>query len=207
MGGGGVRSEEMGQLAGRTRGTKGDGRNERRRQMGGGGVRKGKATTSQTPDERLGGARRVAGVVSRHGRWLLDSEGRHNGSSTAMDGATAPQRRGMARRLLDGEGWRDGYSAARDGAQQLLDGKGRCERGGNGPRAQRRWAAMDSGMAVLMVMDGAALRQWTARRQLDGEERCDGDLPTMDDEERPERDGHVNTAGGGSNKGQCVITL
>ena len=59
-----------------------------------------------------------------------------------------------------------------------------------------------------MVMDGAALRRWTARRQLDGEERRDGDLTTMDDKERHKRgDGDVNTAGGGSNKGQRVITL
>ena len=57
------------------------------------------------------------------------------------------------------------------------------------------------------VMDGAALRQWTAQRQLDGEEWRDGDLTTMDDEERRKRDGNVDTAGGGSNKGQCVITL
>jgi hypothetical protein len=39
------------------------------------------------------------------------------------------------------------------------------------------------------VMDGAALRRWTARRQLDGKERRNGDLTTMDDEERPKRDG------------------
>ncbi len=39
MGGGGMRSEETGQPAGRTIGMKGDGRNERRWQMGGGGVR------------------------------------------------------------------------------------------------------------------------------------------------------------------------
>jgi hypothetical protein len=56
-------------------------------------------------------------------------------------------------------------------------------------------------------MDGAALRRWTARQQLDGEERRDGDLTTMDDEERRKRDSDVNTAGGGSNKGQRVITL
>jgi hypothetical protein len=36
------------------------------------------------------------------------------------------------------------------------------------------------------VMDGAALRRWTTQRQLDGEERRDGDLTTMDDEERRE---------------------
>ena len=72
----------------------------------------------------------------------------------------------------------------RDGAGRLLDGKGQCERGGDGPSDGRRdgeWT----------VMDGAALRRWTARRQLDGEERCDGDLTTMDDEERRERDGGV----------------
>ena len=57
------------------------------------------------------------------------------------------------------------------------------------------------------VMDGAALRRLTARRQLNGEEQGDGDLTMMDDEERRERDGDVDTAGGGSNKGQRVITL
>jgi hypothetical protein len=51
-----------------------------------------------------------------------------------------------------------------------------------------------------MVIDGAALWRWTARRR-------DGDLTTMDDEERRKRDGDVDTAGGGSNKGQRVITL
>jgi len=56
------------------------------------------------------------------------------------------------------------------------------------------------------VMDDAALRQWTARRQLDGEEWCDGDLTTMDDKEQRERDGDVDTAGGGNNKGQRVMT-
>jgi len=50
MGGGGVRSKETGQLAGQTRGTKGDGRNERRQQMGGGGVRRGNATFSGRPN-------------------------------------------------------------------------------------------------------------------------------------------------------------
>jgi len=58
-----------------------------------------------------------------------------------------------------------------------------------------------------MVMDGAALRRWTARRQLDGEEWRDGDLTAMDDEERRECDGDVDTASGGSNKGKCIITL
>jgi hypothetical protein len=125
MGGGGVRSEETGQLAGWTRGTKGDGRNERHRH--GRRRREERQRDNQPDDERLGGVRRVAGVVSRHGRRLLDDEVRRDGSSTAMDGATAPRRRGTARRLLDGEGRRataprrrgtarDGSSTARDGA-------------------------------------------------------------------------------------------
>ncbi len=65
------------------------------------------------------------------------------------------------------------------------------------------------GDGELMVMDGAALRRWTARRQLIGKERRDGDLTMMDDDERRKRDGDgdVDTAGGGSNKGQCIITL
>ena len=33
------------------------------------------------------------------------------------------------------------------------------------------------------VMDGAALRRWMARWQLDGEEWHDGDLTTMDNED------------------------
>ena len=58
-------------------------------------------------------------------------------------------------------------------------------------------------------MEGAARRRGMARprRQLDSEGQHDGDLTTMDDEERRERDGNVDTAGGGSNKGQRFITL
>ncbi len=59
----------------------------------------------------------------------------------------------------------------------------------------------------LTVMDSAVLRRWTARRQLDGEGRRDGDSTTMENEERRERDGDVDTAGGGSNKGQRGIKL
>jgi len=127
MGGGGVRSEEMGQLAGWTRGTKGDGRNEKRRQMGGGGVRRGNATTSRTmrglegQDEwpessvnTVNGSLMVRyGATAPRRQWmarrLLDGEGRHDGSSTVRDGATAPRRRGMAR---------DGSSKARYGASK-----------------------------------------------------------------------------------------
>jgi len=93
MEGGGVRSKETGQLAGWTRGTKGDGRNDRHQQMGGGGVRRGNVTTSRT----------TRGLEGRD----LDSKGRRDGSSTVRDGATAPRRQGMAR---------DGSSTARDGA-------------------------------------------------------------------------------------------
>ena len=135
MEGGGVRIEVRGQPAGPTRGTKGDGRNERSRQMGGGGVRRGNTATSRTMRGlEVGGARQVAEVISQHGRRLLDGEVRRDGSLMAMDGVTAPRRRGMARRLLDCEGRRDGSSTARDGAmaprwrgmvQRLLNGKGR----------------------------------------------------------------------------------
>ena len=59
----------------------------------------------------------------------------------------------------------------------------------------------------LTAMDGVAQWRWMARRQLDGEEWHDGDLPTMDDEEKRKRNGDVDTAGDGSNKGQRVITL
>ncbi len=59
----------------------------------------------------------------------------------------------------------------------------------------------------LTVMDGAALQRWTARRQLDGEGRHDGDSTRMDNKERRKRDGNVDTAGGGSNKGQRGIKL
>ncbi len=59
----------------------------------------------------------------------------------------------------------------------------------------------------LTVMDGVMLRRWTARRQLDGEGRRDGDSTMMDKEKRHERDGDVDTAGSGSNKGQRGIKL
>jgi len=68
--------------------------------------------------------------------------------------------------------------------------------GGNGQR-NGKWT----------VMDRAALRRWAAQRQLDGKEWRDGDLTTMDNEERRERDGDIDTAGGGSNKGQRIIPL
>jgi len=57
-------------------------------------------------------------------------------------------------------------------------------------------------------MDSSALRRWAVRRQqLDGKEWCDGDLTTMDDEEQRKRNGDVDTASGGSNKGQRFIKL
>jgi hypothetical protein len=63
----------------------------------------------------------VAGVVSRHGRQLLDGEVRRGGSSMAMDSsAAAPGGQGTVRWLLDGEGRRDGSSTARDSVQRLL---------------------------------------------------------------------------------------
>jgi hypothetical protein len=71
-------------------------------------------------------------------RRLLDGKGQRDGSLTAMDGVTAPRRRGTAC---------DGSSTARDRAQRLLNGEGRREHGDDGPRAQRRWAAMDGAIA------------------------------------------------------------
>ena len=57
-------------------------------------------------------------------------------------------------------------------------------------------------------MDSVALWRWAVRRQqLNGKEWCDGDLTTMDDEEQRKRNGDVDTAGSGSNKGQCFIKL
>jgi len=105
MGGGGVRSKETGQLAGQTRGTKGDGCNERCRQMGGGGVRRGNATTSRT----------TRGLEGRD-EWLELSVDTANGSLMVGYGAKAPRRQWTVRRLLDGKGWRDSSSTVRDGA-------------------------------------------------------------------------------------------
>jgi len=166
MRGGGVRSEETGQLAGQTRGTKGNDRNERRRQMGGGGMRRGNVTTSRT----------TRGLEGRD-KWPELSVDTADGSLMVRYCAMAPRRQWTVRRLPDGEGRCSGYSTVRDG---------------NG-----EW----------MVMDNTALQRWTARRQLNGEEWRNGDLKTMDDEERRERDGNVDTSGGGGNKGQRVITL
>ncbi len=47
----------------------------------------------------------------------------------------------------------------------------------------------------LTVMDSATLRRWTVRRQLDGKGQRNGDSTTMDNKERHERDGDVDTAG------------
>ena len=96
MGGGGMRSEETGQLAGWTRGTKGDGHNERHRQMGGCGVRRGNVTTSRT----------TRGLEGRD-EWPESSVDTADGSLMVRYGATAPRRRGTAC---------DGASTARDGA-------------------------------------------------------------------------------------------
>jgi hypothetical protein len=80
MGGGGVRIEERGQPAGRTRGTKGDGHNERRRQMGGGGVtRRGNATTS-----------RMTRGLEGQDEWPESSVDTADGSLMMRYGATAP---------------------------------------------------------------------------------------------------------------------
>ena len=161
-----MRSEETGQLARWMRGTKGDGRNERRRQMGGGGVKSGNATTSQTtrglegrdkwPESSVDTA--DGSLMVRYGatapqrqwtvQWLLDGEGRRDGSSTVRDGAMASRRRGMARRLLDSEG-RRATAPRRQGVA----------------RARWQWTESTTAMGSngqhngkWTVMDGAALR-------------------------------------------------
>jgi hypothetical protein len=120
---------------------------------------------------------------------LLDKEGQRDGFSIAMDGTTAPQRRGMAQRLLGGEG--------------------RRKRGG-----RRRWTESTTAMGGdgwqdgdLSVMDGAARRRWTAQQQLDSKGRRDGDSTTKGEEEQCNRDGDVDTAGSGSDKGQHGIKI
>jgi len=97
MGGGGVRSEKTGQPAEWTRGTKGDGRSERHRQMGGGGLRRGNAATSRTrglegrdewPESSVDTA--DGSLMVRYGTTDPQRQWQRDGSSTARDGATAP---------------------------------------------------------------------------------------------------------------------
>ncbi len=130
MGGDGVRSKETGQSAGQMRGTKGDGRNERRWQMGGGGVRRGNVTTSQT-----------RGLEGRD-EWPKLSVDTADGSLMMRYGATAPRRQCTARRLLDGEGRRDGSSTVRDGATAPRQ-QGTAHDGSSTARDGARAAAMD----------------------------------------------------------------
>jgi hypothetical protein len=145
MGGGGMRSEKVGQPAERTRGPKGDGRNERHRQMGGGGVRRGNVATSQT-----------RGLEGRD-EWTESSVDTADGSLMARYGATAPQRLWTARRLPDGKGRHNGSSTVRDGAT--------APRRQGTARARRRWTESTTAMGgngqpngEWTVIDGAALR-------------------------------------------------
>ena len=154
MGGGGVRSEETGQSAGWTRGTKGNGRNERHRQMGGGGMRRGNVTTSRT-----------RGLEGRD-EWPESSVDTADGSLMARYGATAPRRQWTARRLLEGEGRRDGSSTVRDGAT-APPRRGTARDGSSMARDSASAAAMDREHNG----DG---RRWTARWQIDGDGRRDG---------------------------------
>jgi hypothetical protein len=119
--------------------------------MGGGGVRRGNATTTgegrdewpeSSVDTADGSLMARYGATAPRRQWmaqrLLNGKGRRDGSSTAMDGVTAPRRQGTAR---------NGSLTARDSGRRLLDGEGRRERGNDGPRAQRQCAAMDGAMA------------------------------------------------------------
>jgi hypothetical protein len=170
--------------------------------MGGGGVRRGNATTTwEGRDDRPESSVDTA-----------------DGSLMVRYGATAPRRQWTAQRLLDGKVQRNGSSMAMAWtARRLLDGEGRratAPRRRGTARVRRQWTESTTAMGSdgrrdgeLTVMDGAALRQWTARRQLDGKGRRDGDSTTMDNKEGRERDGDVKMAGGGSNKGQRGIKL
>ena len=120
---------------------------------------------------------------------LINKEGQRDGFSMAMDGVRAPQRQGMARRLLNGEGRRE-----RSGQRQWT--KSTAAMGGDGRHD-----------GDLRVMDGAARRQWTAQQQLSSKGRRDGDSTTKGKEEQCNHDGDVNTAGGGSDKGQHGIKI
>ena len=77
-----------------------------------------------------------------------------------MDGATAPRRRGTALWLLDGEGRCDGSLTARGGVWRLLDGKGgRRERGGGWTESTTAMGGDGRRDGKLTVMDGTALRR------------------------------------------------
>jgi len=91
--------------------------------MGGGGARRGNATTS-----------RKRGLEGQD-EWPESLVDTANGSLMVRYGA---RWQWTAQRLLNSKGWRDGSSTVRDGARRLLNGKGRREHGGDGPRAQRQ---------------------------------------------------------------------
>jgi hypothetical protein len=80
----------------------------------------------------------VAGVVSRHGRRLLDGEVRRDCSSMAIDGTTAPLRQGTAQWLLNGDGIgrHNGSSTARNGVSAAAMDR---EHNRDGQRWMARW--------------------------------------------------------------------
>ena len=202
-------------------------------QIGGGGMRRGNALTSQTRGPRGAWQEATAqweAEAPADGKWWREKQGDAKTSRTRGLGGvwrvtdvgensghyeggpstrpTAPWWRGTAWRLLNGNGWRNGSLTAMNSARaprqqwtarRLLDGEGWCKHNDDGPRAQRWWAAMDGTMATW--------RWWTAWRQLDVKGWRDDDLTTMDNKERRKRDGDVDTAGGGSNKGQRGIII
>jgi len=135
MGGGGVRSEETRQPAGRTRGTTGDGRNEGRRQMGGGGVRRGNATTSRT-----------RGLEGRD-EWPELSVDTVDGSLMARYGATAPRRQWTAL---------DSSSTARDSTSAAAMDR---EHNSNGRRWAAGWQIDGDGRCGATAMDGTTATQ------------------------------------------------
>jgi hypothetical protein len=117
----------------------------------------------------------------------------------------APWQKWTAWRLLDGNGWSNGSSTAK-----AIDDTTAPRRRGTA-QARQRWAESTTvmggdgrrngridgdGQCGATAMDGTTA---------DGKGRHDGGLMTMDDEERYKRHGDVDTAGGGSNKGQHTL--
>ena len=95
------------------------------------------------------------GAAVEVGAMATATEGVTATTATAMEGATAPQRQGMARQLLGGDGQR-GTARAQQHGQHNEDST---------------------------VMDSGAQRQWTVQGQLDNKGRRIGNTTTMDNKD------------------------
>ena len=160
MGGGGVRSEETGQPARRTRGTKGD------------AIMRGASRWKAV--ERGEATRQPSGREAWEGRdeWPESSVDTANGSLMVRYNETAPQWQWTAQLLLDGKIRCDGSSTARDGASAVVMDR---EHNGDGQRWTARWRIEGEGGCNgegwcdrdgnLTARDGTMVtrRRWTTR--------------------------------------------